>query len=87
MGLTAKQREVIEGISPEDLASIVGAANRASTEVRVNDTDDRKYGDVSIFKVQANGYARPKMGVYTKGIPALIEQLQTAFDVLENEQA
>ncbi len=79
MALTPQQTEVLEGISPEDLATLVSKANRADTEVRINDEDNQKFGEVSLYKVQGNGYARPKMGIDADGIPGLIVGLQEAF--------
>ena len=85
MALTAEQRALLESIDPKDLAAVVGRAHRAETEVRINDEDNRKYGDVSIYKVQDNGYARPKMGVFTDSIPTLVEQLEAAYAALATE--
>lgn len=86
MALTKEQLEVLQGIDPADLAALVGRSHRAETEVRVNDEDNRKFGDVSIYKVQENGYSRPKTGLFTDGIPTLIEQLQDAYAELKPEQ-
>jgi len=79
MALTKEQAAVLEGIDPQDLATLVAQSNRADTEVRVNDEDNVKFGQVSIYKVMSGGYARPKMGVDADGIPSLIEGLQAAF--------
>jgi hypothetical protein len=86
MSLTAEQASVLEGISPEDLATLVSKANRADTEVRINDEDNQKFGEVSLYKVQSNGYARPKMGIDADGIPGLIAGLQDAFATLRPDQ-
>lgn len=82
MALTAEQAKVLEGIDPQDLATLVSKANRADTEVRINDEDNQKFGEVSLYKVQSNGYARPKMGIDADGIPGLIAGLQDAFATL-----
>lgn len=75
------------GLSLKDLASVVSETNRADTDVRVNDEENRKFGDVSIYKVQDNGFARPKMGVFTDSIPGLIGQLEAAYAVIQPEAA
>ena len=82
MALTTEQAEVLAGIDPADLATLVSKANRADTEVRINDEDNQKFGEVSLYKVQSNGYARPKMGIDADGIPGLIVGLQEAFSTL-----
>jgi hypothetical protein len=74
------------GINLADLAEALNPTEHADTEVRVNDEDNRKYGDASIYKVQANGFARPKMGVFTDSIPNLIGQLQEAYAELQPEK-
>ena len=82
MALTAEQAAVLEGIDPQDLATLVAQTNRADTEVRINDADNVKFGEVSVYKVQSNGYARPKLGVDADAIPGLIDGLQVAFATL-----
>ena len=85
MALTKEQAKVLEGIDPQDLATLVSKANRADTEVRINDEDNQKFGEVSLYKVQSNGYARPKMGIDADGIPGLIAGLQDAFATLRSD--
>jgi hypothetical protein len=85
MALTAEQAKVLEGIDPQDLATLVSKTNRADTEVRINDEDNTKFGEVSLYKVQSNGYARPKMGIDADGIPGLIAGLQEAFATLRSD--
>lgn len=58
----------------------------AGIEVTVNPADERKYGDVSIFKVQGNGYRKPAMGLFHAQIAGLVEQLQDALKVLDAEK-
>lgn len=86
MALTKEQREALEGISPEDLASLVGVTHRAETILRVNPEDERKYGDVSIAKRQTNGYIRTKTGVWETDLPSVAAQAQVAFDKLQAEK-
>ncbi len=87
MSLTAEQAALLEDLSPEDLATLVSKANRADTEVRINDEDNQKFGEVSLYKVQSNGYARPKMGIDVDGIPGLIAGLEAAYTTLRPKQA
>lgn len=64
------------------LSGLTAARTTAGLEVVVNPEGERKYGDVSIFKVQANGYRKPKMGVFTKDIQTLIDGLTQALKEL-----
>ena len=84
-----KALEMLEklGIDPVQLVQEAGLANivkvqHASFEVLVNDEANKKYGDVTIYKVQSNGYRTPKTGVFSKDLPGLIEQLQAAQEKL-----
>ncbi len=85
--LTAEQQAVLESMTPEQVATAVAKLNRADTEVRINDEDNQKFGEVSLYKVQGSGYARPKMGIDADGIPGLIEGLQDAFATLNPKTA
>lgn len=67
------------------MAGISALRTTATIEVVVNGAEERKFGDVSIFKVQGNGYRKPAMGLFGDQIPALIEQLQAAQTVLSDE--
>ena len=83
----ALQAAIDAGIDLTSLAAALAPqAERADTEVRVNDEDNRKFGDASIYKVQANGFARPKMGVFADGIPNLIGQLEKALASIQPEK-
>lgn len=73
------------GFDLNDLAAALTPTVRADTQVRINDEDNRKFGDASIYKVQSNGYAKPKMGVFKDSIPNLIGQLQEAYATLQPE--
>ena len=67
------------------LAGIASMRTTASIEVVVNSAEERKFGDVSIFKVQGNGYRRPAMGLFREQIEPLIERLGAALTVLTTE--
>jgi hypothetical protein len=43
---------------------------------------ERKFGDVTIFKVAANGYREPKTGVFDEQLDELIDGLTAARDAL-----
>lgn len=88
MSLSADQQKALKtleslGIDPVELVKQAGLANvqirqRASFEVIVNDEDNRKYGDVTIYKVQSNGFRAPKVGIAKTDLADLIERLQKA---------
>jgi hypothetical protein len=67
------------------LAGIASMRTTATIEVVVNSAEERKFGDVSIFKVQGNGYRKPAMGLFRDQISVLIEQLQAAQTTLSDE--
>lgn len=77
------------GVSEEEigkaLAGLASLRTTAGIEVVVNPADERKYGDVSIFKVQANGYRKPAMGVFASQLPELIAGLQDAERLLTTQ--
>lgn len=87
---TPNAKEALElleklGITPDVLAAAAGLANvavaarqHAVFEVTINEEGDRKYGDVTIYKVQGNGFRAPKVGIYADDLPGLINQLQAA---------
>jgi hypothetical protein len=63
--------------------AVAGLANmRVTAEivVRTNVGEERKFGDVSIVKIQANGFERPIGGFQYGQLPDLISQLQAALD-------
>lgn len=67
------------------LAGLASMRTTAAVEVVVNSAEERKFGDVSIFKVQGNGYRKPAMGLFRDQIEPLIEQLGTALTALTTE--
>lgn len=66
----------------------IGASQVAETEVRLNSGEEaEKFGLASIYKIQANGYARSKMGLRSpEAFASLIGQLQDAYGTLEDAQ-
>jgi len=74
------------GVSEDEIVkAIQGLATMRTTagiEVVVNPAEERKYGDVSIFKVQGNGYRKPAMGIFENQLSDLIAQLEDALRVL-----
>lgn len=64
------------------LAGLASMRTTASIEVVVNPAEERKFGDISIFKVQGNGYRKPVMGLFQAQIEPLIESLTDAAEVL-----
>lgn len=62
------------------LAGLSNMRVTAEVVVRVNGPDERKFGDVSIVKIQANGFERPIGGFKFEQLPELIAGLQTAYD-------
>lgn len=64
------------------LAGLASLRDVAGIEVVVNSAEERKFGDVSIFKVQGNGYRKPAMGLFQAQIQPLIESLTDALAVL-----
>lgn len=77
------------GVSEDEIVkAIQGLSTMRTTagiEVVVNPAEERKYGDVSIFKVQGNGYRKPAMGIFESQLSDLISQLQDALGVLTGE--
>jgi hypothetical protein len=67
------------------LAGLASMRTNAAIEVVVNSAEERKFGDVSIFKVQSNGYRKPAMGLFRDQIEPLIEQLGNALTALTTE--
>ena len=64
------------------LQGLRDARTHAGLDVVTNPADERKYGDISVFKVQGNGYRKPTMGLFKAQIPGFIEDLQAAYDAL-----
>lgn len=62
------------------LAGLSNMRVTAEVTVRVNGPDERKFGDVSIVKIQANGFERPLGGFKFDQLPDLIAALQAAYD-------
>ena len=87
MSANAEARTALKaaGWSDERIDASLGRAQVAETEVRVNSGEEaEKFGLASIYKIQANGYARSKMGLRTpESFVALIEQLQSAYSGVE----
>ena len=81
---TDQAREVFEaaGLSGSALEQAMsGLANMRTTagiEVVVNPEAERKFGDVTIYKVQGNGYRQPKLALRIAQIPELIAGLTAA---------
>jgi hypothetical protein len=77
------------GVAEDEITkAIQGLATMRTTagiEVVVNPAEERKFGDVSIFKVQGNGYRKPAMGIFATQLPDLIAQLTDANNVLGTE--
>lgn len=88
---TDNAREVFENIGLKGAAldqALEGLANMrttASIEVSINEGDDVKFGDVSINKVQPNGYSRTAMGLRTAQIPEFVANLVVALEELDSE--
>lgn len=92
MALTAEQqREAFEaaGLRGDALEkALQGLANMRTTaaiEVRVNPDDERKYGDVTVFKVQGNGFRAPKLALKTGQIAEVLNGLVSAFAALDEK--
>lgn len=93
MSKTASKEEALAylnsvGIDPVQLAVESGLAirkARARLEVVVNDEDRAKFGAVTIYKIRANGFKKPMMGVFADDVPVLIEGLQNASAILNPE--
>lgn len=62
------------------LAGLSNMRVTAEVIVRVNEGDERKFGDVSILKIQANGFEKPVGGFKFAQLPELIAGLQAAYD-------
>lgn len=59
-------------LSPDQVKAILGRSNARAFEVRVNDgAEEKKFGDMTVFKVASNGYRQPKTGVFTEQAPEL----------------
>lgn len=74
--------------SEDRIDAVLGRSQVAETEVRLNSGEEaEKFGLASIYKIQANGYARSKMGLRSpEAFVALIGQLQDAYSTLEDAQ-
>lgn len=77
------------GLDLDDVANAVGLApaaakvrQTATIQVVVNEGEAKKFGDVSIVKVQANGYKQPKVGIFAADLPGFIEALVEADAVV-----
>ena len=88
---TDNAQEVFEAIGLKGNAldqALQGLANMrttASIEVQINSGDDVKFGDVSINKVQPNGYSRTAMGLRTAQIPEFVVNLVVALEELDSD--
>lgn len=69
------------------LAGIANVRSTAEVQVRVNTGDEVKFGNVSILKIQANGFTRPVGGFTFAQLPDLIAGLQAAYDSRPQENA
>ncbi|GAF80447.1 unnamed protein product [marine sediment metagenome] len=90
MSQNTEARAALElaGWSEDRINAALGKSQVAETEVRLNSGEEAdKFGLASIYKVQANGYARSKMGIRSpEGFVSLIGQLQDAYGTLEDTQ-
>lgn len=78
----------LKGDALEDaLAGIANVRTTAEVQVRVNRGEEIKFGNVSIIKIQANGFEKPLGGFTFDQLPSLITQLQTAYDARPQEDA
>ncbi len=78
----------LKGGKLEDaLAGIANVRTTAQVVVRVNQGDELKFGNVSIIKIQANGFEKPVGGFTFDQVAELITQLQTAYDGRPQEDA
>jgi hypothetical protein len=86
---TDQAREAFEaaGLTGKALDNaIAGLSNMrvtAQVVVRVNSEDERKFGDVSIIKIQANGFEKPTGGFKFAQLPELIAGLTAAYESQE----
>ena len=86
---TDQAREVFEAAGlkgtalDQALQGIVNMRTTASIEVGINSGDDVKFGDVSVYKVQPNGYRRTAMGVRTSQIPGFLVNLADALEQVD----
>ncbi len=90
MSQKTEARDALEALnwSEDQINAVLGKSQVAETEVRLNSGEEaEKFGLASIYKIQANGYARSKMGIRSpEAFVALIEQLQDAYGTLEDAQ-
>lgn len=90
---TSAAREVLEaaglkGDKLEDaLAGIANVRTTAQVVVRVNTGEELKFGNVSIIKIQANGFEKPVGGFTFDQVAELIPQLQATVDGRPQEDA
>ncbi len=69
------------------LAGIANVRTTAQVVVRVNAGEELQFGNVSIIKIQANGFEKPVGGFTYAQLPELIAQLQVALDGSPQEDA
>lgn len=90
MSQNTEARAVLEAQnwSEDRINAVLGRSQVAETEVRLNSGEEaEKFGLASIYKIQANGYARSKMGLRSpEAFASLIGQLQDAYGTLEDAQ-
>jgi outer membrane translocation and assembly module TamA len=90
---TDAAREVLEaaGLKGEKLdnalAGIANVRTTAEVQVRVNKGEEIKFGNVSIVKIQANGFVKPLGGFSFDQLPGLITQLEAAYAARPQEDA
>lgn len=76
----------LKGDALEDaIAGIANVRTTAEVIVRVNKGEEVKFGNVSIIKRQPNGFERPLGGFAFAQLPALIAQLQEAYEARPQE--
>lgn len=77
------------GLGEQEIAKAMAGLRNARTTVAptvvVNQGDERKFGDVSIFKTHANGYRKAGIGLWAADLPAFIAALQEAQATLEKQ--
>jgi hypothetical protein len=77
-GLTEEQVE-------KSIAKLRSLRETAGIQVKVNPVAERKYGDVTIVKVQPDGYTKTLGGVWHKDVRTLAAALLDAADILDKE--
>ena len=83
---TAFEAAGLKGTALENaLAGLANMRTTATVEVRVNEGEERKFGDVSIVKIQANGYTRPVGGFQFAQLPELIAGLTAALSASQED--